>query len=276
MIDSTKSKLELALEAIRRAEFPEAIAMLGDLAIENAGNAEIWRELGLCYLETRQPDLALEALTRSLGAAPADATTHYLLGHAYGSTGQLEPAAACYRRALEADPHHAKAEEFLIRTESLLESRDHYRSGLKLLYSPEASVRDLNGAIRNLVYSVAIFDGSPARDNLRECAQRVLAGMISRVIRVSPSPEREPWIRACQRGYYCIRQNNWLGARSAYSEALDYRAQDDFVHHALGFCFIELDETGDAVRAWLRVVELNSEYDFTSFGCVERADDSRQ
>jgi tetratricopeptide (TPR) repeat protein len=270
MIDSVKSRLDLALEAIRRAEFPEAIEILGDLAVEDSGNAEIWRELGLCYLETRQPDLALEALMRSLGVAPADATTHYLLGHAYGSTGQLEPAAACYRRALEADPHHAKAEEFLINTESLLESREYYRSGLKLLYSPEASAEDLNRAIRDLVYSVAIFDGSPARDNLRECAQRVLAVKSQRVIHVSPCPQRDPWIQSCRRGYYCLRENNWLGARAAYAEALDYRPQDDFVHHALGFCFIELGEAGDAVRAWLRVLELNSEYDFTRFGCVEK------
>ena len=181
----------------------------------------------------------------------------------------MEPAAACYRSALEADPHHAKAEEFLIRTESLLESREHYRNGLKLLYSPEASAQDLNGAIRDLVYSAAIFNESPARDNLRECAQRVLAIKSLSVIPVLRSPELEPWIRACRRGCYCIRDNNWLGARAAYTEALDYRAQDDFVHHALGFCFIEWGETGDAVRAWLRVLELNSEYDFTRFGCVQ-------
>jgi tetratricopeptide (TPR) repeat protein len=270
MIDSSKSKLDLALEAIGRADFPQAIEILGDLAIENGGDAEVWRQLGLCYLETRQPGLALEALLRSLGAAPADATTHYLLGHAYGSTGQLEPAAACYRRALEADPRHAKAEEFLVRTESLLESREHYRSGLKLLYSPDVGLQELNRAIRDLAYSVAIFDGSPARDNLRECAQRILALKSPHLVRVSPSPERELWIRACQRGYHCVLQNNWLGARAAYSEALQYRAQDDFVHHALGFSFIELDETGDAVRAWLRLLEINSDYDFSRFGCVER------
>ena len=40
-----------------------------------------------------------------------------------------ERAAACYRRALEIDPQHAKAEEFLIKAESLQESREHYRRG---------------------------------------------------------------------------------------------------------------------------------------------------
>jgi tetratricopeptide (TPR) repeat protein len=276
MPNPTQARLDLACEAINRAEFPDALEILSDLAVEHPDNAEVWRQLGLCYLETRQPDLALEALTRALAFAPADPMTHYLLGHAYGSTGQLEPAAACYRRALEVDPEHAKAEEFLIRTESLLESREHYRNGLRLLYSPEPSVEALNRAIRDLAQSVAIFDQSPARDNLRECARRILAVKTWRTIRVLSSPEREPWIRACERGYYCIEQNNWRGAREAYDEALNYRAGDSFVHHALGFCFVELEETGDAVRAWLRVLELNAEYDFTRFGCVERVREDKQ
>jgi tetratricopeptide (TPR) repeat protein len=269
-IDPSNSQLDLALDAISRADFPRAIEILSELAVEDADNAEVWRQLGLCYLETRQPDLAREALTRALASAPADAMTHYLLGHAYGSIGQLEQAAGCYRRALEAEPDHAKAEQFLITTESLLESREHYRNGLKLLYSPEPGIQDLNRAIRDLVQSIAIFDGSPALENLRECARRMLSVSGKTVIRVSPSPEREHWIRACERGYFCVQQNNWQGVRAAYDEALKYRTEDDFVHHALGFCFVELDASRDAVRAWLRVLELNSEYDFTRFGCVER------
>lgn len=270
MLNRTKSTLDLARQAVAQVDFPQAIEILSELVVDDAGNAEVWRELGVCYLETRQVDLALEALTRALSSGPPDAMTHYLLGHAYGSTGQLEPAAACYRRALEVDPNHTKAEEFLIKTESLLESREHYRNGLKVLYSPDPGAAGLNRAIRDLAQSVAIFDGSPARDNLRECARRILAIRNKKVVPVSPNPEREPWIRACERGYYCVEQNNWRGAFAAYDEALRYRAGDDFVHHALGFCFVELDEVEDAVRAWLRVLELNAEYDFTGFGCVER------
>jgi hypothetical protein len=42
------------------------------------------------------------------------------------------------------------------------------------------------------------------------------------------------------------------------------------VHHALGFAFLELSETGDAVRAWLRTVEIEPNYDFRCFGRVKR------
>ncbi|MGH9398147.1 MAG: tetratricopeptide repeat protein [Terriglobia bacterium] len=262
--------LDDAQSAISRADFPEALRILSDLVVEDSGNAEAWQQLGICYLELRRPDLALDALTRALGTGPGDAGTHFLLGHAYGSAGQLEPAAACYRRALEAEPTHAKAEEFLIRTESLLESREHYRSALRWLYRPEPAAEDLNRAVRDLVQSIAIFDGSPARDNLRECAKKLVALKHEMPVSVRATPEIEAWMRACERGYQCIAFKNWVGAQVAYDEALVYRAQDAFVHHALGFCFIELGEEGDAVRAWLRVVELSPQYDFTGFGRPER------
>jgi tetratricopeptide (TPR) repeat protein len=270
MSGDPKVSLVQAREAIHRADFPEAIKILSEIVVEDSSNAEAWRQLGECYLETRQPDLALEALARALRHNPADAMTHYLLGHAYGSTGQLEPAAACYRRALEADPHHLKAEEFLIKAESLLESREHYRNALKLLYLPHPNVEDLNRAARELVQSIAIFEGSPAADNLRECARMLFERKRERSIPVSPGAELRPWAMACERGYQCLLFKNWAGARAAYDEALGYRVQDAFVHHALGFSFVELGAPNDAVRAWLRVLELDSEYDFTCFGRVEQ------
>ncbi|HEX5483382.1 MAG TPA: tetratricopeptide repeat protein [Terriglobia bacterium] len=269
MSEQPKIGLSEAREAIQRADFPAAIEILSGLAAEDSATAEVWQQLGVCYLETRQPELALEALMRALQSDAGDAMSHYLLGHAYGSTGQLEPAAACYRRALEVNPGHAKAEEFLIKAESLLESREHYRNGLKLLYLPDPGVEDLNRAIRELVESIAIFDGSPAHDNLRECARKLLALKSEQLVFMPPDMELDPWRRACERGFQCILFKNWVGAREAYDEALAYRASDAFVHHALGFCFVELGEVGDAVRAWLRVLELDAKYDFARFGRPE-------
>lgn len=261
-------KLDEARAAISRADFAEALRILEEIVTTDSSNSEIWRELGLCYLETRQPDLAIEALNRALRASPDDATAHFLLGHAQGSAGHLEAAAAAYRRALDIEPGHAKAEEFLIRTESLLESREHYRNGLKWLYQHEPGSADLNRSLRELMQSVAIFDGSPARDNLKECAGKLIALKHEVVVSARVTPETERWFRACERGFLCIDAKNWIGAADAYSEALDYRSQDDFVHHALGFCLLETSGPDAAVRAWLRTLELNSEYDFTGFGRI--------
>lgn len=260
-----RSNLDEVRLAISRADFPEAIRMLSEIVVDDAGNGAAWRDLGMCYLEMRRPDLALEALTRAVKIEPDDAAAHFLLGHAYGSSGQLEPAAACYRRVLESDPEHVKAEEFLIRTESLLESREHYRNGLKWLYQHGSSAEDLNRAVRELVQSIAIFDGSPARDNLLECARKLFE--FKKDLQLpSGGTERGPWAKACERGYYCVQFKNWVGAREAYKEALALRAQDAFVHHALGFCLVELGEIEGTVRAWLRALELDPQYDFTCFG----------
>jgi tetratricopeptide (TPR) repeat protein len=268
-----KEELELkfkqGLDALSRADFPEAIRMLEQVVVEDASNARAWRELGVSYLEIRQPTIALEALERSLSADPGDADTHYVLGSACGTLGQLERAAAFYRQALELNPAHAKAEEFLIRAESLLESREHYRRGLKLLYAAEPSVADLNQALRELVQSAAIFDGSPAAENLADCARKLLDAKREKTVSVEGAAGLSNWRRACERGYQCIAVGNWPGVRAAYEEALAFRASDAFVHHALGFSFLSLGETSDALRAWLRALELDASYDFSCFGRVE-------
>lgn len=263
-----QQRLERGLDALARADFSTAIDELGDVAAADPANASVWRALGVCYLETRRPELAEEALRRAVAADPADPNAHCVLGHAQGTLGQLEQAAASYRQALAIDPHHAKAEEFLMRTEALLESREHFRRGLKLLYGAEPDLDDLNQAMRELVQSTAIFPESPARDNLADCGRMLLERRQDRVIEVEPELGYGLWAKATERGYHCIAGRNWIGAREAYQEALELRVGDAFVHHALGFAMLNLGYVDDAVRAWLRTVELDSAYDFSCFGRV--------
>ncbi len=270
----TKSESEdrraRALQALGQADFPAAISLLEEFVVEDPANADAWSQLGVCYLETQRPSDAVEAFSRAVQAAPMDAPAHYLLGNACGSLGQLDRAAACYRRALEIDPHHAKAEEFLIKVESLIESREHYRAGLNLLYSSNPSCEDLNRSLRELILSAAIFENSPARDSLQDCARRLRDWQQEWPLPRGTTPGLEPWAAACERGFQCLRFKNWAGAQAAYAEALTYRAGDAFVHQALGFSFIELGEIDNAVRAWLRALELDPHCDFTHLARIQR------
>ena len=84
------------------------------------------------------------------------------------------------------------------------------------------------------------------------------------------TPELQPWAAACERGFQCVRFKNWVGAQAAYEEALTYRVGDAFVHQALGFSFLELGEIDNAVRAWLRALELDSNCDFTHLVRIQR------
>jgi tetratricopeptide (TPR) repeat protein len=267
---SPEDRLAYALEAVGKADFPSAIALLEELVLEDGANASAWSQLGVCYLETQRPADAMEALARAVAAAPDEANVHYLLGNACGSIGQLDRAAGCYRRALELDPHHAKAEDFLMKVESLLESREHYRTGLGLLYSNNPSKDDLNRSLRELVMSAAIFENSPARDTLPEAAQRLVAIQEEYPLTMKITPELQPWAAACERGYQCLRFKNWVGAQAAYEEALNFRVSDAFVHQALGFSFLELGEIENAVHALLRAVELDPQCDFTRLVRVQR------
>ena len=263
-------RLARAREALGQADFPAAITLLEELVVEDPANFPAWSQLGVCYLETQRPSDAVEALSRAVQIAPADAQPRYLLGNACGSMGQLDRAAACYRKALEIDPHHAKAEEFLMKVESLIESREHYRTGLGLLYSQNPSPEDLNRSLREMILSVAIFANSPARDNLQECARRLLDLQQEWPLSLEITPELQPWAAACERGFQCVRFKNWVGAEAAYDEALTYRVGDAFVHQTLGFIFLELGEHDNAVRAWLRALELDPNCDFTHLVRIHR------
>lgn len=265
-------KYALGLTALQHADFPAAIEFFSEVAAADPAHGLAWLHLGVCYLEMRQPDLALEALTRAVHASPENADAHYTLGTAYGTAGQLERAVSCFRQALALVPQHAKAEEFLIRTESLLESREHFRSGLKLLLSPSPAAEELNQALRELVQSVAIFPESPARESLLDCARKLFALKQEWEVTVSYEPGIEPWIAACERGYQCVRFSNWLGVRDAYESALELRAFHAFIHQALGFSSAELGDLDGAVKAWLRVLELDPGYDFTRFGHARLAE----
>lgn len=259
-------KFDLATQALHQADYHHAIELLVALLSEQADNGEAWRELGVCYLETHQPDLAIEALSKAVRLANCGAVGHYLLGNAYGAAGQLESAAACYRKALEVDPAHAQSDEMLMQTESLIESRDYFRSALRLLYASDPHPADLNRCLRDLLQSTVIFRDSPARQNLKECAAKLLALRSDWLIPFHPAQELESWVKACETGFDCLARRDWAAGRDAYLEALKFRSQDTFVHHALGFCFVELGETDNAIKAWLRVLELNPAYDFTHFG----------
>jgi tetratricopeptide (TPR) repeat protein len=263
-----QQKLAQATDAIHQKHFAVAISLLNEAAAEEPQNVAVWRQLGRAYLEAEAPGDAIDALTRSLQLVPGDANAHCLLGNAYGITCDLEKAAACYRRALEIEPRHPEAEELLIKTESLLESRVHYHAGLKLLYSASADARDLNQAMRELLQSIVIFEGSPARDNLLECARKLEALRSDWEVPVAATPELMLWAEACRVGFRCAGLKQWSEARGAYRQALGYRSTDAFVQHALGFVLAELGEVDAAARAWLRTLEIDRGYDFTQFGRV--------
>jgi tetratricopeptide (TPR) repeat protein len=256
--------LDRGLAALDVGEFEDAIEMFERSAIEDSSNSRAWFYLGLCYLETRQAELAIEALNRAIRAAPRFADARYLLGTAMGSVGRIDQAAACYRQALEVDPGHQKAEEFLIRTEALLASRGHYRTAMRLIYEEPHEADWINLAVRELLHSCAIFDGSPARGEFDRLASRVRDSGGKRLIASPPDNDDPFWAGAVRRAEAAMARKAWPEAAAAYHEALDLSPDHAFIHHSLGLIYFALGDVDGGSRAWQQALDLDPEYDFSS------------
>lgn len=260
---------QTGLRALKQADFETAIERFSEVVVDQPEHSQAWLHLGVCYLERRELDLAIEAFNRAIVADPLYADAYYLLGTAMGSAGDIDRAAECYRKALELNPEHPKATEFLTRTESLIESREHYRLAVQWLHPTDESQRDVNAAIRELLYSVSLFTNSPARHDLLQCA-RQLAEHPAYVCRsIEVGPENRFWFEACQFGLRCLEQRYWDSATKAFIESLEYQADEAFVHHAIGLARFQAGDLEEGVQAWLRVLELEPDFDFTQIVRLE-------
>jgi tetratricopeptide (TPR) repeat protein len=81
---------------------------LEDLAMSNADF-----QRGRAAVEARDWGNAVKWLTAADKRTPGNADIHNLLGFAYRNSGQLEPALKHYQRALQIDPRHRGAHEYI-------------------------------------------------------------------------------------------------------------------------------------------------------------------
>src|SRR5688500_20396570 len=77
------------------------------------GNTDFQR--GRAAVEARDWSNAIKSLTAADKRTPGNADIHNLLGFAYRNSGQLEPALKHYQRALEINPRHRGAHEYIDR-----------------------------------------------------------------------------------------------------------------------------------------------------------------
>jgi len=263
-------KFAEAMAALGQADFPSAIERLGEVVAEEPGHSEAWMYLGVCYLETGQGQRALEALERAARAArsndPAAAQIHYLVGVAHGAAGALDRALESFHHALALDPAHQKAEEFRVRTEGLIESRQHYKAALMLLRE-KSQTNYAAIALRELLLSLGGFANSPARDELGYCFREVQKNLREKFYEVDPAYAFPPFFEACERGYHAVRLLNWPAAREAYEEAVTMR-EEPFVFHGLALAYMGAGDVENALRFWKEVLERDPVFDLATLGRV--------
>ena len=173
---SAQRRYHLA-EALRSAGEHEAALPHYEAALARAaGIADVWVGYASALLALERIDQAIEALEHARALAPADAGIGALLHQACAEAAFLggerlrrrqrwRDATACYRRALELDPNHARA---LVNLGSCLE-QDGHLAAAKELYDraakvdPELALAPLNLGIVHAVEG----DRARARQALR-------------------------------------------------------------------------------------------------------------
>jgi protein O-GlcNAc transferase len=263
--------IKRGLQALELAEFEDAIQLFEQAAIEDSSDPKSWFYLGLCYLETGRAEDAIEALGRAIAADSNYDDAHYLLGTAYGAIGQIDRAAESYRNALAIRSDHPKADEFLMRTEALIASREHYRSALRLIYTPGSDHGAMNQAIRDLLHSMAIFNASPAINEFQRLADQVIKS--GQQIGIAVAGGEGPfWGAALKRAQQAFDRTAWPEAAAAYHEALDLSSEHAFIHHALGLIYFTLGDAESGIRAWQQTLDLEPEYNFLVIGRIDSPD----
>lgn len=96
--------LEIGRRWMRRARFFEAGEAFESVLQHPRAPVEVWGQLGLARLRSRQAGAALEALERGLAGKPRSIAMQLARGHALRALGRTPEAAQAYRRVLASAP----------------------------------------------------------------------------------------------------------------------------------------------------------------------------
>ena len=107
--NSGLAEFDAATKLMRRRRYDEAETALLALSKSNPDLAGVWGNLGIVYVKTERPQLAIPALQRAVKLNPTLALAHNQLGVTYSESKQYRAAEKAYLDAIAADPSYAKA-----------------------------------------------------------------------------------------------------------------------------------------------------------------------
>lgn len=262
MAKKSKALFRLGLQAMEGADFHSAIETFEQFIAQEEQNSQAWFYLGLSYLESGYIHRAMGAFQKTIALDPRHVQAHFHMGTAMSASGELDQAAAYYQQALTIDPQDTRAAEQLRCTQALIASRAHYSNALKILRNAQRANGWVSHAMRELVRSLEFFPSSPARSEITTCVGEILASASKR--RTAPVVDSDSqWVAYLMEGYDALRGGDWPTAVDAYKKALQRREAVAVAHNALGIAYFRVGDCGRAVEAWLRVMELDPDFDFT-------------
>lgn len=111
--------------AIPRAYWLVALVIISAVGAGWAwsGRAERANKAGLVLLDRGDYREAIPFFARAVEIRPSMSKAHYNMGLSYAKLGHVDQAAACFRRALDADPANVAASRMLTRANAAIDSR---------------------------------------------------------------------------------------------------------------------------------------------------------
>lgn len=92
-----------------KGEYKAALDYFKQAAVANPEDPHAWSGLGSCYIGLNQPKRAIEALNRSVDAAPGDAAGHFMLAMYFKDLGQYGRQIDSLSRVIGIDPENIQA-----------------------------------------------------------------------------------------------------------------------------------------------------------------------
>lgn len=177
------SALYLARAALAEARYPEAAALLQVAQTIHPWSADTLALRGALANAMGEPEVAVDALQRSIHLLPERAETHALLSGAFLALGQASMARGAARTALALNPSCTIAHLYLAEAEHTIgltahEVEDRLRAGLSL-----ATTADDEGALRCALAAHLLSEQRMAESAL------VLGGMDKLLLRCTPASQ---------------------------------------------------------------------------------------
>ncbi|MEK7850649.1 MAG: tetratricopeptide repeat protein [Deltaproteobacteria bacterium] len=301
--DDMDARYLLGVSLLRERSYKEALLHLLKVYPSRSGNADINYSIGLAYGGAGELQKAFQHYMKVEEINAAEARDKYRLdlvfynlGIAYQKEGNLDEAAKAYQEAVRINPEQANA--YCARGDILYQKKD-YSSALESLMmcrekNPER--KNVNRYISAIYQSRGIdllnrkefaearteLEKAVASDPTNETAHyyigyiEYLAGNYTKALEALDKikkTENEDMKKALANMFYNIgaamqKKNDWQGAITAFSQAIEINSADPELHFFLGYSYMKAKNSDLALGAYKEALKLNPKHQGAALNLV--------
>jgi O-antigen biosynthesis protein len=251
--NSAPKQMELGNLYFRTQKWQQAIACYLQAIKINPQQAEYYLNLGQALEKSGELAKANQAFYQGFSLKPEEITAknHYLLGNKLLEQKQIQPAIACYRRAISQQPDLIEAYwqlgEILLGIGNYQTAEACYRQALKV--NPHQS--------RSYFLLGKVFYQQQQWQPALTCYQKAV--------------KLEPKNAEIQHnlGEVFTREQQWEQAIQAYRQAIALKNNYSWSHNNLGDALLKLEQWQSAVESYRQAIKLNPDFVWSHYNLGE-------